>query len=48
VRLAGLQHELIIAVRKDADGAFVAHAWVVSRGTIMAGNLPDLAGGSVE
>jgi Transglutaminase-like superfamily len=43
LRLAGLPHELFIGVRKDADGTFAAHAWVVSRGTIVAGNLPDLA-----
>jgi hypothetical protein len=34
---------MIVGVHKSAAGDFSAHAWVVSQGQVVTGNLPDLA-----
>ena len=43
LRLAGLPYHMIVGVHKSAAGDFSAHAWVVSQGQVVTGNLPDLA-----
>lgn len=42
LRCAGRPHRLLIGVRKTDEGGFSAHAWVLSEGEIVTGNLPDL------
>ena len=42
LRFTGLPYRLAIGVRKGTEGAFSAHAWVLSGENIVTGNLPDL------
>jgi hypothetical protein len=42
LRFAGRPHRMLIGVRKTGDSGFSAHAWVLSEGEIVTGNLPDL------
>jgi hypothetical protein len=44
LRFARLPYRLEIGVLKGADGAFSAHAWVLSGENVVTGNLPDLSG----
>lgn len=37
-----LPHQINIGVAKGKDGRLEAHAWVVSEGIVIVGNLPDL------
>ena len=43
MNIYGLPHEVSIGVAKGENGKIEAHAWVVSQGTVMMGNLPDLS-----
>jgi len=43
LRLMKLGHKLVIGVDKGEGGDFRAHAWVISHGRIVTGDLPDLA-----
>jgi hypothetical protein len=43
LRFYGLPHRMAIGVRKPGGGEFSAHAWLLSGGEIVTGELPDLA-----